>query len=184
MSNETPNPAAADEVLAAAPEAAQQENSQQSDSATKELQAALEEANGRALKAIAELDNYRKRVRRELEDERKYAPLPLVSDLLSSIDNLDRAVNSVAENEANKGLLDGVKMVLGQLISTLEKHNCRRIQTDGQQFDPHVHEAIAQEPSDLEPGMIVREVASGFMLHDRVVRPARVTVAVAKPESN
>jgi molecular chaperone GrpE len=175
MSSETPNPAAADEAMAAGDQAAPMNFGGQ------ELQAALEEANNRALKAHAELENYRKRVRRELEDERKYAPLPLIRDLLGSIDNLDRAVSSVQENEANKGLLEGVKMVLAQILATLEKHHCRRISTVGHVFDPHMHEAIAQEPSDLEAGMVAREVGSGYMLHERVVRPAQVTVAVEKP---
>lgn len=176
MSTDAPNPESIDEALAAGDASTSPLNF-----GGQELQAALEEANSRALKAHAELENYRKRVRRELEDERKYAPLPLIKDLLGSIDNLDRAVGSVQENDSNKGLLEGVKMVLGQIIGTLEKHSCRRIATLGQPFDPHMHEAIAQEPSDLEPGMVVRELGSGFMLHDRVVRPAHVTVAVEKP---
>lgn len=175
MSSETPHPNATDEALASGDANASIPFGGQ------ELQAALEEANNRALKAHAELENYRKRVRRELEDERKYAPLPLIKDLLGSIDNLDRAVGFVQENESNKGLLEGVKMVLSQILGTLEKHHCRRIATVGKPFDPHMHEAIAQEPSDLEPGMVSREVGSGFMLYDRVVRPAHVMVAVEKP---
>lgn len=175
MTTETPNPSSTDEAMAAGGGGAPV------DFGGQELQAALEEANTRALKAHAELENYRKRVRRELEDERKYAPLPLIKDLLGSIDNLDRAVSSVEENDANKGLLEGVKMVLSQILGTLDKHHCRRIETVGKVFDPHVHEAIAQEPSELEPGMVTREVGSGFMLYDRVVRPAHVMVAVEKP---
>lgn len=174
MSTETPNPSSTDDAMAeggAAPV----------DFGGQEMQAALEEANTRALKAHAELENYRKRVRRELDDERKYAPLPLIRDLLGSIDNLDRAVGFVEVNEANKGLLEGVKMVLSQILGTLEKHHCRRIETVGKVFDPHVHEAIAQEPSELEPGLITREVGSGFMLYDRVVRPAHVMVSMEKP---
>jgi molecular chaperone GrpE len=174
MSSESPKANATDDAMA-------MDTSAPVDFGGRELQAALEEANNRALKAHAELENYRKRVRRELEDERKYAPLPLIKDLLASIDNLDRAVMSVEENEANKGLLEGVKMVLSQILGTLEKHHCRRISTVGTPFDPHMHEAIAQEPSELEPGMVAREVGSGFMLYERVVRPAQVTVAVEKP---
>lgn len=173
MTTETPNPSSTDEAMA--------ESGAGPLNAGQDFQAALDDANNRALKAHAELENYRKRVRRELEDERKYASLPLIKDLLGSIDNLDRAVSSVQENEANKGVLEGVKMVLAQILGTLEKHQCRRIETSGKVFDPHVHEAIAQEPSELEPGMITREVGSGFMLYDRVIRPAQVMVAVEKP---
>ena len=173
MTTETPNPSSTDEAMA--------EGVTGSANGGNDLQAALDDANSRALKAHAELENYRKHMRRELEDERKYASLPLIKDLLGSIDNLDRAVGSVQENEANKSILEGVKMVLSQILGTLDKHHCRRIETAGKVFDPHVHEAIAQEPSDLEPGMITREVGSGFMLYDRVIRPAHVMVAVEKP---
>src|SRR5436190_13863171 len=115
MNTESNNPNSIDEAFAAG------DGGTTVNFGGQEMQAALEEANNRALKAHAELENYRKRVRRELEDERKYAPLPLIKDLLGSIDNLDRAVSSVQENEANKSVLEGVKMVLSQILGTLDK---------------------------------------------------------------
>lgn len=147
------------------------------------LQQQLDQANDRVLRAQAELENYRKRSRRELDDQRQYAILPLVSDLIPAFDNLDRAVEAAEQNENATGLLEGVKMVAIQIQSILQQYNCRRVAAVGGEFDPNVHEAIAQEPSDEIPaGNITREVRVGYQLHDRVIRPSQVMVSTGAPQ--
>jgi molecular chaperone GrpE len=142
------------------------------------LRAELEQAKDRALRWQAELDNYRKRARRELEDERRYANMPLLRDLLPVLDNLHRAIASAEKTPDAAGLLEGVKLVEKQIGSLLGKHQCNRIEALGQEFNPHLHEAITQQPSDEHPeNTIVMETQTGYTLHDRVVRPSQVIVS-------
>ena len=147
------------------------------------LQEQLKQANDRVLRAQAELENFRKRARRDLEEQRQYANLPLVSDLIPAFDNLDRAVEAAEQNENATVLLEGVKMVAVQIHSILQQYNCRRVPAVGGEFDPNVHEAIAQEPSeDVPAGNITREVRVGYQLHDRVIRPSQVMVSTGSPQ--
>jgi molecular chaperone GrpE len=146
------------------------------------LREQLDEANDRVLRAQAELENVRKRARRDMDEQRQYANLPLVADLLPALDNLDRAVEAAGQNEYATGLLEGVKMVAFQIQSILQQYNCRRIAAIGSEFDPNVHEAIAQEPSEVIPaGNITREMRVGYQLHDRVIRPSQVMVSTGAP---
>lgn len=145
---------------------------------TAKLEGELREANERAVRAQAELDNFRKRSRREAEEERRYAALPLIRDLLSVMDNLDRALEAAEKSQQASGLVEGVKMVAIQFTTYLEQHGCRKIPAIGLPFDPHQHEAIAQEPSsELAAGYVTRIARNGYQLHDRVVRPAQVLVS-------
>lgn len=138
----------------------------------------IREANDRTLRAQAELENFRRRMRREMEDERKYASLALIHDMLAVVDNLDRAIEAADKNDGAKGLIDGVKMVQMQFLSAFEKHGCRRIGQVGEPFDPNEHQAIAQEASaEIPAGAITRVAQFGYRLHDRVVRPAQVLVS-------
>ncbi len=142
----------------------------------------VRDAEERVLRAQAELENFRKRARRELDEERRYAVLPLVSDLLPVLDNLDRAIGAAEENEGAAGLLEGVKMVAQQLMGVLEQHECRRIQDLGESFDPNLHEAIGQESSaEYGEGVISRVTRIGYCLHDRVVRPSQVMISTGRP---
>jgi molecular chaperone GrpE len=167
-------------------EAAQSENpaGQSAPDELTRLQDELRSADDRLLRAQAEFENYRKRVRREMEDERRYAALPLIRDLLSVADNLNRAIESAEQSGSTSGLLEGVKMVAGQLDNVLEQHHCRRIEAEAEPFDPHLHEALAQEPSDEHPPSTVTRVARvGYRLHDRVVRPSQVFVSTGPAEN-
>jgi len=138
----------------------------------------LKSANDRVLRAQAEFENFRKRMRREMDEERRYAAMALVSELLPVIDNLDRAIESSEASDNNSGLLQGVKMVQTQFLSALEKHQCRRLGVVGEVFDPSKHQAIAQEASDQHPaGLVTRVALPGYQLHDRIVRPAQVFVS-------
>ena len=148
------------------------------DVAVRQLQQQVAEANDRALRAQAELENFRKRSRREMEDERRYAALPLVRDVLNVADNLQRAIAIAEQSNHADSLLAGVKMVAVQLSAYLEQHHCVAIPTVGTLFDPNLHEAIAQESSGEFPaGTVTREARSGYRLFDRVVLPAQVMVS-------
>ena len=148
------------------------------------LRAEVEEAKDRMMRIQAELENYRKRVARQMEEERRYAALPLIRDLLPVWDNIGRAIEAAENTHQTASLLEGFKMVAGQLESVLERHHCTRIDALGRPFDPNLHEAISQQPSDAEPANTVVHVAcTGFRLHDRVVRPSQVVVSTAVPEA-
>ena len=146
------------------------------------LEANLREANERILRGQAELENYRKRMRREMEEDRRYAALPIVQDLLSVVDNLQRAIEAAAKSPDATGLLEGVKMISAQFEGVLKNHHCQQIETVGQVFDPNFHQAIAQEAStEHAAGTVSRTAQVGYKLHDRVVRPAQVFVSTGNP---
>ena len=143
----------------------------------------LQQANDRTLRAYAELDNYRKRVRREIEDTRKYAAIDLVRDMLEVWDNMNRALEAVEKNRHPEAFIEGVRMVHEQFTQTLARHHCQRIEAVGQVFDPNMHESIAQMPGDGIPANLVMfESQIGFKLYDRVVRPAQVVISTGKAE--
>lgn len=143
----------------------------------------LKDAEGRALRAQAELENFRRRIRREMDEERKFANQPLITELLPAIDNLNRAVSAATENPEAGGLLEGVTMVAQQLLDTLEKFHCKKVEAVGQVFDPNLHEAIQQMPSEYESGKVCLVVQDGYVLHDRVVRPSQAIISTGPPES-
>ena len=144
------------------------------------LLAELHQAKDLALRTQAELENYRKRAARETQEQRRYANLPLMRDLLPVLDNMARAIEAAEKTHDTAGLLEGVKMVARQLEEALQRHDCVPISALNQPFDPHLHEAISQQPSDEHPaGTVVLETQTGFQLHQRVVRPSKVIVSTA-----
>ncbi len=153
------------------------------DSPAAQLQSALAERDAnhdKWIRAVAELDNYRKRVQRENEETRKYQAQSLVRDLLPVLDNLRRAVAAATASDSSQPdeLIQGVELVLKQLDEALTKHAIKPIPALGQPFDPHLHEAVQQVPSDEHPPMtIVHELERGYTLYDRVIRPSKVVVS-------
>jgi molecular chaperone GrpE len=140
--------------------------------------AEIAEANKRVLQAQAELENFRKRIRREMEDQQRYAAAPVVRDLLTVVDDLERAIAAAEKSEDAAGLLAGVKMVEARLRGVLEQHGCEKIEAAGAPFDPALHEAILMQPSDQhQAGTVMQVTQQGYRMHDRVVRPAQVIVA-------
>ena len=153
------------------------------DQELKRLEEELALAHDGALRAQAELVNFRKRSFRELEEERKFASLPLMRNLLPVVDNLERAIQAAEQSENSAGLLDGVKMVAQQLLTILEQHQCKRIDAKGSTFDPNMHEAIGQLHCETQPPGSIAEVAlDGYQLHNRVVRPPQVFVSLGPAE--
>lgn len=143
------------------------------------LREELAAANDRALRTLAELENYRKRVRRDQEEERRYANAGLLRDLLPVLDNIQRTVDAAEKANADPGIVEGFRMVLQQLEGVLARNQAVKIAALGEPFDPHVHEAISQLPAPGgEPsGTVINVTSEGYKLHDRVLRPAQVVVA-------
>ena len=146
------------------------------------IAAELAETKEKLLRSQAELENFRKRSRREAEEAERYREFGLLRDLLPVLDNVQRAIEA-AEKTADAGsLLAGFRMTAQQIEKLLGDHGCTPIETDGKPFDPEVHEAILHQPVDGMPeGQVVAAVSRGYRLHDRVVRPAQVIVA-KRPE--
>jgi len=144
------------------------------------LEAAERDLNNHKLQ-LAEYVNARKRQLQAAEVERKYAYEPLVKDLLSALDNLDRALDAAKKAGDDGPLATGVSATASQFLEVLRRHGVTRIETNtGDIFDPNQHEAVMPQLSkDIKPGHIVLVLSQGFMLHDRVLRPARVIVASA-----
>jgi molecular chaperone GrpE len=150
----------------------------QAEDATTQLRNELQAVKDRELRCHAELDNFRKRAARELEEKLRYANLSLLNDLLPVLDNVERAIQAAQQNAEAGALLDGFKMVEQQLHAVLNRHHCRRIEALGAPFDPHIHHAVMQQASDEHPANTVLMVTQqGYQLHDRVVRPSQVIVS-------
>ncbi len=148
------------------------------------LKAQLAEAEQRALRAQAEAENVRKRMRRDMNDQLRYAAVALIRDLLPVVDNVHRAIEAAEKSGEASSLLEGVKMIAKQLETTLAQHSCKRIEAVGRPFDPHLHEAILQQPSDEHAaGVVAAETTGGFQLHDRVVRPSQVIISTGPADS-
>jgi molecular chaperone GrpE len=148
-------------------------------------------AEDKYLRALAELDNTRKRLAREKSDWLRYGHEGVVKDLLPIIDNLERALEAVSafqevpgEKRGNKGLTEGVALILKQFIDSLARHGIVPIVSVGKPFDPKLHEAMQRmEREDIPPGTVVQEFLKGYLLHDRLLRPAKVAVS-AEPDKS
>jgi molecular chaperone GrpE len=126
-------------------------------------------------RVAADFENYRKRVARDQESLAARAHERLVTELLPVLDDLERALAAAEEHEEAK-LEEGVRLVHQELQATLKREGLAEIETNGR-FDPHVHEALLSQPSEADEGSVLEVVQKGYMLGDRVVRPARVVVA-------
>ena len=127
------------------------------------------------LRAKAEAENIRKRTAEDVSKAHKYGIEKFGADLLAVKDSLEAAL--AAENATPESLRSGVELTLRQLESVLERQSIRTLDPTGQKFDPHQHQAISMLPSDKEPNTVINVLQKGYLLHDRVLRPALVTVA-------
>ena len=152
------------------------------------LQAELADTKDRLLRALAEQQNIRRQMQRQCEEAVKFAASRLTGDLLDTLDNLRRAIESVppeaSDHDAVKPLLKGVETTEGNLLTTLARHGMQRIDPLGAVFDPHHHHAILQRPDPtVAEGTVVEVLQPGYTLHGRVLRPAMVGVAVRGSET-
>ena len=141
-----------------------------------------------ALRGLAEAENTRRRAEREVADMSKYAVTGFARDLVSVIENLQRAVESIpaelkASQPAVANLALGVEMTMSELLKTFEKHGIKRIDPLGQKFDHNFHQAVAQiDAPDADAGTVVQVLQAGYVIHDRLLRPAMVGVASGAPK--
>lgn len=156
-----------------------QETSQLSENEMKiqQLEQQVEEMNQRLIRVQADYDNFRRRTREEKEAAAKYRAQNLIEGLLPVLDNFDRALAVTTDNEETKSLIQGMEMVHRQLQDVLKNEGVEVIETVGQSFDPHLHQAVMQvQEEGYESNQIVAELQKGYKLKDRVVRPAMVQV--------
>ncbi|RIX54107.1 nucleotide exchange factor GrpE [Paenibacillus nanensis] len=143
-----------------------------------ELAKQAEDAQQRYLRAQADFDNFRRRTMKEKEELGQYASMKLLGQLLPVVDNFERAIAASSSNSDYESLAKGVDMIFRQLTQTLEAEGLKPIQAVGEPFNPEFHQAIMQVESDeYEEGIVVEEVQKGYMLKDKVLRPAMVKVS-------
>lgn len=155
------------------------------DEPTPNLEAELAETKDKLLRALAEQQNIRRLMQRERDEAVKFAASKLAEDLLETLDNLRRAIKSASAIESGeaemKQLVAGVEVTERNLLAALERHGVRKIEPLGEVFDPHLHQAVFQRPDD-EEGKIIEVLQPGYLMHERVLRPAMVGVAAARDE--
>ena len=134
------------------------------------------------LRSQAEMENMKKRFRREKEDWFKYSNETLIKEILPIMDNLERAVSHSTSETALPSLKEGIELTLRSLKSALSKSGIEEVKAEGELFDPGLHEAVFQIDDDHgEPGKVVKEIQKGYLLNKRLIRPAMVTVSKGKP---
>ncbi len=167
-----------EETAAAAPEVAEHHR-------VAELENQLADAKQQTLYAQAEIQNVRRRAEKDATDARAYAATAFARDVLSVNDNLERALSAIPVelrgDDKFKGLVTGLEATGRELTSVFQRHGLVRIEAMGQPLDPNKHQAMLEVPSDEAPGTIVQEMQSGWMIRDRLLRPALVGVA-KKPD--
>ena len=155
----------------------------------KEIQTKLEakeqeakETYDRFLRVSADFENYKKRSAREIEEFRKYANQALLKEMLSVVDNLELAINSSNHGKkTDKSLIEGLNLTLNEILRVFEKFSVKPIEAKGQAFDPAYHEAVMREETDDFPeNTVISEFQKGYLIHDRLLRPAMVVVAAPK----
>lgn len=141
------------------------------------LQAENASLKDAVLRTMAEAQNVQRRIRQQADNERKFAVEPLARELIPVLDNLGRTLQAVESGASVTNLVDGVKAIEKQLAKALESAGLKRVDAVGKRFDPHIHEAIATlETPDHPDETVVNEIEPGYVLHERVIRPARVRV--------
>ena len=181
-------PTAEEEVTEVIDETVEQEESAQEESREDPLQSALNEAADNKdlyLRALADLENYRKRAQREKEDAIRFANDHILRNIIPVLDNLERAIEHARTATDDQGsLLEGVEMTLDQLHKVLESSGVTPVEAMGQLFDPNFHQAMGQIPTgDQPPNTVMQELQKGYLLNNRLLRPAMVMVAIALPET-
>lgn len=142
-----------------------------------ELQKKLEEEENRYLRLRADYDNFNRRARLDREAAEKYRAQQVLTDLLPVLDNFERALQVEVTSDEAVSLYKGIEMVYNTLVEATTKEGLQVIPAVGEAFDPNIHQAVMQEQSsDVETGAVVRELQKGYMLKDRVLRPAMVSV--------
>lgn len=152
----------------------------------KSLEEESKETYDRFLRVSAEFENYKKRSAREMSEFKKFANESLIKQLLLVVDNMERAINSSNDEEnSTNGLIEGVDMTLKELLKIFEKFGVKQVESLGKPFDPNFHQAVMQEETDEHPhNKVINELQKGYIINERLLRPAMVVVAMAKEKNN
>lgn len=153
------------------------------------LRAENEEMKDKALRAVAEMENMRRRTAKEVKDTRSYAVSNFARDMLNVSDNLARAIQAIPEDKRSEGsdefkaLIEGVEMTEREMLRALENNGVKKFNPEGEKFDPNIHQAMFEMPNpDVPNNSVGQVVAEGYMIGDRVLRPAMVGVAKGGPK--
>jgi molecular chaperone GrpE len=190
ISVESPAAPTAEEAAPSAPEAPQETSAEAAEIESlkaqlelslgkgREMMEKIKDSHERMLRAVADLDNFKKRAAKEKDEVQRFGVEKLLKDFLPVADNLDRALDHAKKSSDFDGLLKGLEMTRKLLEDTLGKHGVKGFTALGKAFDPRLHEAIQQQESaDQPPNTVVNELVRGYTLHERLVRPALVVVA-------
>ena len=148
----------------------------------------IKELEDQLLRSLAESENLRKRTIKEIADAKKYSHIYFIRDLVSSVDNLQRALEAVPDDKSQlsepiKNLVIGLEIVEKEILNTFEKHSLKQINPLGEKFDYNLHQAMFEVPTnEKEPGYVVEVSQKGYILHDRLVRPAMVGISKKSEE--
>ena len=166
-------------------------DSKKQDSKDKSLEEKLKETEDKLLRSLAEIENQRRRFEKEIKDAFEFGSFNFAKESLAILDNLQRAKeaikndSSLKENKDLEKFLENISVIEKDLVSIFEKNNIRKIEVKGKIFDPNLHQAMAEiEDSNFKPGDVVQEIQPGYMLGERLLRPALVAVAKKKDGKN
>ena len=165
-----------------------EENSDTNEDHIQKLKEEIESLKDQRLRAVAELENFRKRAEKDQSDALKYGIANFAKEIINIGDNIERAKSSISEevksNESIKSVVDGLDLIAQSTMATFEKIGIKKIESINQKFDHNLHQAMMEiEKNDCEPGTIVQELIPGYTLHDRLLRPAMVGVSKKSQEN-
>jgi molecular chaperone GrpE len=144
----------------------------------RELQEEIGQTQERVLRTAADAENFKRRIEREKEEQTRYANESIIRELLPVIDNLERALDHSQDKSDPEGLVEGLNMILKGFMDTLDRFGCKAVEAMSKAFDPNFHEAVSQEESEKYPAnTVLRELQKGYMLKERLLRPAMVVVS-------
>lgn len=153
------------------------------------IEAERDDLKDKLLRTLADMENLRRRTEREISDAKAYAVTSFARDMLGSADNLRRALESLpetaraAEEPALKALIEGVELTERDLVKTMERHGVRKIDPQGEKFDPNMHQAMFEAPDpEIAKGLVSKVVQAGYKIGERVLRPALVGVSAGAPK--
>ncbi len=149
----------------------------------KRLETIAKNSNIRSAELQRELEYFKERYRKDLEEQRKYGHEKLALDILTILDNFERALSAASRTKDFDSLHKGVEMIYSELKRVLEKYNIQEIEIEGKEFDPYLAEAVETvSTSEHPPNTVIKVVQKGYKLHEKVIRPARVIVSIQKEE--
>ena len=174
----------ADEIAKESQDNLQEENSEDTeadidpkDEEIQQLKNNVQEEEEKYLRLYAEFENYKRRIQKENQTMKAYKAQDVLNDILPTIDNIERALQIEGEDEQFKSLQKGVEMVYESLLNALKNNGLEKIEAEGQQFDPNIHQAVVQDDNpDYESGQVTQELQTGYKLKERVLRPSMVKV--------